>query len=84
MMQLSWTENHSYTVLLQYEFCYFIISGSKPHKELADVIERPLLIKDIKKLSPAERTYGLESFHKICCYFATKFVHFFYLSMDGR
>ena len=64
--------------------CIISLAGSKPYKELKEVVERTGLVKDIQKLSPAHQTYSLESYHKICCFFATKFVHFFYLSMEGR
>lgn len=39
---------------------------------------------DIKKISPAEQTSGLEAFHKVLCHFAPKFVHYFHAQMGAR
>ncbi|KAJ8305051.1 hypothetical protein KUTeg_017394 [Tegillarca granosa] len=43
-----------------------------------------MLLKDIEKLSPAEQTSSLESFHKVVCFFAPKAVHFFYPKLRAR
>ncbi|CAG2211670.1 unnamed protein product [Mytilus edulis] len=51
-------------------------TGSPAYIELEKVISGRMLLKDIKKLSPAEQTSGLESFHNIVCYFAPKSTHF--------
>lgn len=39
---------------------------------------------DIKKLSPAEQTSSLESFHRVICFFAPKSLHFFHAQMEAR
>ncbi|KAL3881633.1 hypothetical protein ACJMK2_028046 [Sinanodonta woodiana] len=39
---------------------------------------------DIKKISPAEQTSGLEAFHNVLCHFAPKLLHFFHAQMDAR
>ncbi|KAJ8301015.1 hypothetical protein KUTeg_022534 [Tegillarca granosa] len=57
------------------------------HDQLEDRVwmkEGPMLLKDIQKLSPAEQTSSLESFHKVVCFFAPKAVHFFYPQMRAR
>ncbi|CAG2238342.1 unnamed protein product [Mytilus edulis] len=54
----------------------WIKMGSPAYIELEKVICGRMLLKDIKKLSPAEQTSGLESFHNIVCYFAPKSTHF--------
>ncbi|XP_052084466.1 uncharacterized protein LOC127721708 [Mytilus californianus] len=59
----------------------WIKMGSPAYVELEKVICGRMLLKDIKKLSPAEQTSGLESFHNIVCYFAPKSTHFFYWQM---
>ncbi|XP_071148281.1 uncharacterized protein [Mytilus edulis] len=58
--------------------------GSPAYIELEKVICGRMLLKDIKKLSPAEQTSGMESFHNIVCYFAPKSTHFFYWQMRAR
>ncbi|XP_076112428.1 uncharacterized protein LOC143080460 [Mytilus galloprovincialis] len=58
--------------------------GSPAYIEFEKVICGRMLLKDIKKLSPAEQTSGLESFHNIVCYFAPKSTHFFYWQMRAR
>lgn len=52
--------------------------------ELEKIVKGRLLINDVKKLSPAEQTSSLESYHKVVCFFAPKFVHFEYPQMQAR
>lgn len=58
--------------------------GSKAHEELISIVSNKLLCRDIKKLSPAEQTSSLESYHKIVTFFAPKSVHFFFRAMEAR
>ncbi|KAJ8305056.1 hypothetical protein KUTeg_017399 [Tegillarca granosa] len=58
--------------------------NSKAYIELKNVVKGSMLLKDIQKLSPAEQTSSLESFHKVVCFFAPKAVHFFYPQMRAR
>ncbi|KAL3879280.1 hypothetical protein ACJMK2_031582 [Sinanodonta woodiana] len=46
--------------------------SSKAHTEVEKVVKGRLLATDIKKLSPAEQTSGLGSFHGAICFFAPK------------
>ena len=62
----------------------WIKSGSKAHKELIAIASSKLLCRDIKKLSPAEQTSSLESYHKIVTFFAPKSVHYFFPEMQAR
>uniref|UniRef100_A0A8W8KQ08 Uncharacterized protein n=1 Tax=Magallana gigas TaxID=29159 RepID=A0A8W8KQ08_MAGGI len=48
------------------------------------VVKGKLLVNDIKKLSPAEQTSALESYHNVVCHFAPKSLHFFYAPMNAR
>ncbi|XP_021351639.1 uncharacterized protein LOC110449235 [Mizuhopecten yessoensis] len=48
------------------------------------IVCRKLLVKDIGKLSPAQQTSCLESFHNVVNYFAPKASHFFYNQMKAR
>ncbi|KAK3098621.1 hypothetical protein FSP39_021291 [Pinctada imbricata] len=56
----------------------------KSHMEMEKVVKGRLLLTDVKKLSPAEQTSGLEAFHKVVCHFAPKLVHFFHAQMEAR
>lgn len=58
--------------------------GSKAHNEVEKVVKGRLLATDIKKLSPAEQTSSLESFHRVICFFAPKSLHFFHAQMEAR
>ncbi|KAL3890946.1 hypothetical protein ACJMK2_003215, partial [Sinanodonta woodiana] len=58
--------------------------GSNAHTEVEKVFKGRLLATDIKKLSPAEQTSGLESFHRVICFFAPKSLHFFHAQMEAR
>lgn len=62
----------------------WITKGSRVHKALAAIINSPALMRDIGQLSPRDQTSGLESFHKIVCFFAPKSTHYFYLQMRAR
>lgn len=62
----------------------WIQPGSKAHKQLTLIVSNKLLCRDIKKLSPAEQTSSLESYHKIVTFFAPKSVHYFYSAMEAR
>ncbi|XP_062582679.1 uncharacterized protein LOC134252712 [Saccostrea cucullata] len=62
----------------------WIRRGSKAYDELEKVVKGRLLLTDIRKMSPAEQTSGLEAFHKVLCHFAPKFVHFFHAQMEAR
>lgn len=50
--------------------------GSKAYDELEKIVLGRSLVKDIKNISPAEQTSGLESFHRVVCHFAPKLTHF--------
>lgn len=39
-----------------------LLSGSKAYEELEKVVKGRLLMTDIKKISPAEQTSGLEAY----------------------
>ena len=56
---------------------FFVLSGSKAHKELELIVKQKCLIADIGQLSPCEQTSALESYHKVVCFFAPKSRHFF-------
>ncbi|KAL3882251.1 hypothetical protein ACJMK2_028613 [Sinanodonta woodiana] len=43
---------------------WHVAKGSKAHTEVKKVVKGRLLATDIKKLSPAEQTSSLESFHR--------------------
>eukprot|EP00105_Crassostrea_gigas_P041763 XP_019925911.1 PREDICTED: uncharacterized protein LOC109619685 [Crassostrea gigas] len=62
----------------------WIKKGSKAYEELEKIVKGRLLMTDIKKISPAEQTSGLEAFHKVLCHFAPKFVHYFHAQMEAR
>ncbi|XP_034078893.1 uncharacterized protein LOC117550588 [Gymnodraco acuticeps] len=62
----------------------WLIKGSKPYKELELIVKSKLLLKDIARLSPAEQTSSLESFHKVILFFAPKSVHFPFTTMAAR
>ncbi|KAL3877441.1 hypothetical protein ACJMK2_035147 [Sinanodonta woodiana] len=57
--------------------------GSKAHTEVKKVVKGRLLATDIKKLSPAEQTSSLESFHRVICFFEPKSLHFFHAQMEA-
>lgn len=59
-------------------------TGSRAYDELEKVVKGRLLLKDIKRISPAEQTSGLEAFHKVLCHFAPKLVHYFHAQMEAR
>lgn len=63
--------------------CWCVV-GFWPYLQLEKVIKGRLLVKDVKKLSPAEQTSSLESYHKVVCFFAPKFVHFEFPQMQAR
>ncbi|XP_055958272.1 uncharacterized protein LOC126827962 [Patella vulgata] len=60
------------------------LDRSKAHKLLKECLLKKSFMKDIQKLSPAEQTSKLESYHKVVCQFAPKFQHFFYDAMNAR
>lgn len=62
----------------------WIQPGSKAHMELVTIASNKNLCKDLKRLSPAQQTSALESYHKIVTFFAPKSVHFFYSAMEAR
>lgn len=62
----------------------WIKTDSKAFLELEKVVKGRLLVKDVKKISPAEQTSGLEAFHRVVCHFAPKLVHFFHAQMEAR
>nr|XP_022300078.1 uncharacterized protein LOC111108462 [Crassostrea virginica] len=62
----------------------WIRRDSKAYEELERVVKGRHLLTDIRKMSPAEQTSGLEAFHKVLCHFAPKFVHFFHAQMEAR
>ncbi|KAI4796401.1 hypothetical protein KUCAC02_027781 [Chaenocephalus aceratus] len=77
---LMWSKSISHHV-------YWVAStsqGSKPYKELELIVKSKLLLKDIARLSPAEQTSSLESFHKVILFFAPKSVHFPFTTMAAR
>ncbi|KAJ8306794.1 hypothetical protein KUTeg_014878 [Tegillarca granosa] len=39
---------------------------------------------NLPKLSPADQTSGLESFHRAVCHFALKLVHYFHPKKQGN
>lgn len=65
-------------------FWLFAFSGCKAHKELELIVNGKMLMKDIGKLSPAEQTSSLESFHKVVIFFASKSVHYPFATMEAR
>lgn len=58
--------------------------GSKALGEVKKIVHSKLLLKDIGKLSPAEQTSSLESYHNIVNFFAPKSTHYFYNQMKAR
>lgn len=62
----------------------WIKKGSLAFLEMEKVVKGKLLVNDIKKLSPAEQTSALESYHHVVCHFAPKALHFFYAPMKAR
>lgn len=62
----------------------FVFAGSKADKELQLIVGNKRLVKDVRKLSPAQQTSQLEAYHKTVCHFAPKFHHFFYDAMNAR
>lgn len=62
----------------------FFFADSRAYEELEHIIKGRLLLTDIRKLSPAEQTSGLEAFHKVICHFSPKLVHFFHAQMEAR
>lgn len=61
-----------------------VFVGSKADKELQLIVGNKRLVKDVRKLSPAQQTSQLEAYHKTVCHFAPKFHHFFYDAMNAR
>eukprot|EP00105_Crassostrea_gigas_P037323 XP_019921471.1 PREDICTED: uncharacterized protein LOC105325318 [Crassostrea gigas] len=62
----------------------WINKGSLAFLEMEKVVKGKLLVNDIKKLSPAEQTSALESYHHVVCHIAPKALHFFYAPMKAR
>ena len=65
-------------------FIEFFIIGSKPVKELEEVICNKRLLKDVGQLSPFDQTASIESYHRVVCFFAPKMLHFFHAAMNAR
>ncbi|XP_036000029.1 uncharacterized protein LOC118564855 isoform X1 [Fundulus heteroclitus] len=63
---------------------FTITAGSRAHVEVKSIVTNRTLLADIGKLSPHVQTSSVESYHKVVCFFAPKFLHFFYHSMNAR
>lgn len=50
--------------------------GSPAHAKYKAIVAAPLLLKDVRQLSPSTQTYGLESFHSVLNGFASKSMAF--------
>ncbi len=61
-----------------------LVLGSKPYKELELIWNAKSLLKDIGKMSPGEQTSGLEAYHKVVIFFASKSVHYPFATMEAR
>ena len=55
-----------------------VVLGSKPYKELELIWNAKSLLKDIGKTS------GLEAYHKVVIFFASKSVHYPFATMEAR
>lgn len=63
--------------------CLFL-SDSPAYKQMECIVTAPLLLKDIRQLSPSVQTYSLESFHSVLNGFAPKSTAFTYEGMKAR
>ncbi|XP_076085026.1 uncharacterized protein LOC143055858 isoform X2 [Mytilus galloprovincialis] len=62
----------------------WIKKDSKVYQAIEKIAQERTLMKDIGKLSPAEQTSSLESYHRVVCFFAPKSVHFMHAQMEAR
>ncbi|XP_046548601.1 uncharacterized protein LOC124258581 [Haliotis rubra] len=58
--------------------------GTKAAEKLGLLLEKPRLLKDVRKISPQYQTSAVESFHRVIINFAPKMVGFSYMGMLSR
>ena len=77
---------HDCVILLIFFFHFYLmkISDSKAYDKLNEIITKPFLLKDVKKLSPAKQTSKVESYHGVIVCFAPKLLAFSYQGMKCR
>lgn len=63
-------------------FCDYL--GTKPYQKLREVLSKPSLLKDIRKLSPVAQTSSLEGFHSVLNHWHPKMVCFSWLGTYCR
>ncbi|XP_065289971.2 uncharacterized protein [Dermacentor albipictus] len=62
----------------------WLTADSPAYKQIERIVAAPLLLKDIRQLSPSVQTYSLESFHSVLNGFAPKSTAFTYEGMKAR
>ncbi|XP_063400258.1 uncharacterized protein LOC134684878 [Mytilus trossulus] len=62
----------------------WIKKDCKVYQAIEKIAKERTLMKDIGKLSPAEKTSSLESYHRVVCFFAPKSVHFKHAKIEAR
>ncbi|XP_049512920.1 uncharacterized protein LOC125940603 [Dermacentor silvarum] len=62
----------------------WLSAGSPAYKALKAIVTAPLLLRDIRQLSPSAQTYSLESFHSVLNGFAPKSTAFTYEGIKAR
>ncbi|XP_077532196.1 uncharacterized protein LOC144144560 [Haemaphysalis longicornis] len=62
----------------------WLTADSAAYKQIKSIVTAPLLVKDIRQLSPDVQTYALESFHSVLNNFAPKSTAFTYEGMKAR
>ncbi|XP_072142303.1 uncharacterized protein [Dermacentor andersoni] len=63
---------------------FYVWHVAKAYKQIGCIVAAPLLLKDIRQLSPSVQTYSLESFHSVLNSFAAKSTAFTYEGMKAR
>ncbi|XP_041360848.1 uncharacterized protein LOC121377055 [Gigantopelta aegis] len=58
--------------------------GTKVFSMLENIVEKNILLKDIRKLSPVHQTSSIESFHNVINHFAPKMFPFSYMGLLCR
>ena len=61
-----------------------ITVGSYAYEKLCETLNKPSLLKAIKKASPAQQTSSLEGYHSVVNQFAPKMYAYSYLGLYTR
>ncbi|XP_075547143.1 uncharacterized protein LOC142580164 [Dermacentor variabilis] len=62
----------------------WLTADSPAYKQIERIVAAPLLLKDIRQLSPSVQIYSLESFHWVLNGFAPKYTAFTHEGMKAR